>query len=184
MIDTAINTIKELIELGGVVVAILMIMSVIVLAVFLWKLAIFEIEGVSRGSHRGFVRRTLDAADFESEDKELAKERIYARLENEFGKVSSGLRILDVTSQIAPLLGLFGTILGMIAAFQTLQLAGSSSDPSVLAGGIWVALLTTAAGLVVAIPASLALSWFDSRLEQHRRIAHEAVTSMFAPQVF
>ena len=56
-------------------------------------------------------------------------------------------------------MGLFGTVLGMIDAFRALQAAGDAVDPSVLAGGIWVALLTTAAGLGVAMPTSLALTF-------------------------
>jgi biopolymer transport protein ExbB len=54
------------------------------------------------------------------------------------------------------LLGLFGTVLGMVEAFRQLELAGSQVDPAVLSGGIWQALLTTAVGLAVAIPAVLA----------------------------
>ena len=50
----------------------------------------------------------------------------------------------------------------MIAAFQALQEAGAQADPATLAGGIWEALLTTAMGMAVAIPASMALTWFDS----------------------
>ena len=115
---------------------------------------------------------------------EDVRHRLHARLESGFGAAASGLRLLDTIAQIAPLLGLFGTVLGMIDAFRTLQEAGNSADPSVLAGGIWVALMTTAAGLVVAIPASLAVSWFDSRLDAHRRAANEAVEAVLSPAVF
>jgi biopolymer transport protein ExbB len=65
--------------------------------------------------------------------------------------------VLELISTIAPLLGLLGTVLGMIAAFQALQESGSRADPAILAGGIWEALLTTAAGMAVAIPASITL---------------------------
>ncbi|WP_010140285.1 MotA/TolQ/ExbB proton channel family protein, partial [Oceanicola sp. S124] len=53
-------------------------------------------------------------------------------------------------------------------AFQALQEAGSNADPSMLAGGIWEALLTTAAGMAVAIPASAALTWFEAVLDNLR----------------
>lgn len=89
------------------------------------------------------------------------------------------LRALDSIAQIAPLLGLFGTILGMIDAFQALQDAGDAIDPSQLAGGIWVALLTTAAGLAVAIPCSLFTTWFEGRIEDERA-AMENLLSGFA----
>ncbi|MFP7673623.1 MotA/TolQ/ExbB proton channel family protein [Marivita sp. S0852] len=82
----------------------------------------------------------------------------------------SGLRALDLIATIAPLVGLLGTVLGMIDAFQALQDSGARADPAALAGGIWQALLTTAAGMAVAIPASMALSWFDS---VNDRLAHD-----------
>jgi biopolymer transport protein ExbB len=69
----------------------------------------------------------------------------------------------------------------MIEAFRQLQGAGSAVDPSLLAGGIWVALLTTAAGLAVAMPVSLVLTWFETRIE-NERVAIETVTTAFLSQ--
>ncbi|KUF11239.1 MotA/TolQ/ExbB proton channel family protein [Pseudoponticoccus marisrubri] len=76
-----------------------------------------------------------------------------------------GLRALELIVTIAPLLGLLGTVLGMIDAFQALQATGNRAEASALAGGIWEALLTTAAGMGVAIPASIALTAFDGVAE-------------------
>ena len=76
--------------------------------------------------------------------------RLQAEAEVRFARLEGGFRLLDSVAQLAPLLGLFGTVLGMIEAFQSLQDAGSQVDPSLLAGGIWVALLTTAVGLALA----------------------------------
>lgn len=75
------------------------------------------------------------------------------------------LRPLEVIATVAPLLGLFGTVLGMIDAFRAMEAAGAQVNPAVLSGGIWKALLTTAAGLAVAIPVSLIHSWFERRVE-------------------
>ncbi|MCI5065713.1 MotA/TolQ/ExbB proton channel family protein [bacterium] len=75
------------------------------------------------------------------------------------------LRPLAVISQLAPLLGLLGTVLGMIQVFVGLEGAGSSVDPGVLAGGIWEALLTTAVGLAIAIPTSAAYSYFEGEVD-------------------
>ena len=69
----------------------------------------------------------------------------------------------------------------MIEAFQSLQDAGSQVDPSILAGGIWVALLTTAVGLVVAMPTALVLSWLESRIEAERVIADKAIMTVLQP---
>ena len=100
-----------------------------------------------------------------------------------FARLERGFRFLDTVAQVAPLLGLFGTVLGMIEAFQALQSAGSQVDPSLLAGGIWVALLTTAAGLAVAMPASVVLSWFESRMAEERALADHALSVVLRPDM-
>jgi len=84
------------------------------------------------------------------------------------------LRVLELVALIAPLLGLLGTVLGMIQSFQELEMAEGSANASVLAGGIWQALLTTAVGLVVAIPAAIGASLFSAGAE---RVAHQIETS-------
>lgn len=81
-------------------------------------------------------------------------------------EMGSHLRTLEVIANLAPLLGLLGTVLGMIEAFRAMEAAGTQVNPAVLSGGIWQALLTTAAGLVVAIPVSLIHSWLERRVER------------------
>ena len=91
----------------------------------------------------------------------------------------SGLRTLDLVITIAPLIGLLGTVLGMIDAFQALQETGNRADPAALAGGIWEALLTTAAGMGVAIPAAVGLSWFDSLSDSLAHDLEDLATRLF-----
>jgi biopolymer transport protein ExbB len=67
----------------------------------------------------------------------------------------------------------------MIAAFQALQDAGGQTDPATLAGGIWEALLTTAAGMAVAIPAAAALTWFDSIADRVQAEMEDDATRIF-----
>lgn len=176
-----VQPVRDLVDLGGPVIAVLIALSVLALAVAIWKALVFEIEAVGRTATRGFVAQTLAHAQNTTHRPEALRARLTAQLEEEFGKVAFGLRILELTAQIAPLLGLFGTVLGMIDAFRTLQEAGGTADPSILAGGIWVALMTTAAGLVVAIPASVLTGWFDSRLETHERLARNALEEALLP---
>lgn len=76
------------------------------------------------------------------------------------------LKVLEVVATVAPLIGLLGTVLGMVEAFKAMELAGANVDPAVLSGGIWKALSTTAAGLIVAIPAFILHSWFDRKTEK------------------
>ncbi len=138
-----------------------------------------EAQGLlaKRRSLRAVVARAamagaLDASFSEAE----AREEITRVARNELARARSGLRALDLIATIAPLLGLLGTVLGMIEAFQTLQEAGSRADPSALAGGIWEALLTTAAGMAVAIPAGIALAWFESVADRAQASMEDAIT--------
>ena len=85
-------------------------------------------------------------------------------LEDEFQKSERFLPSLEIISQTSPLIGLLGTVIGMIDSFNQLELGGSVVDPSVLAGGIWTALLTTAMGLIVAIPALVFYYFFDKKI--------------------
>lgn len=83
----------------------------------------------------------------------------------ELGFLERGLVILATVANVAPLMGFLGTVAGMIIAFGAIEIAGDV-DPSLVAGGIKVALLTTAAGLVIAIPVNIAYNFFVSRIDQ------------------
>lgn len=90
-------------------------------------------------------------------------------------QMNSLLRLLELIAMISPLLGLLGTVLGMIQSFQELELAQGAANASVLAGGIWQALLTTAAGLLVAIPAAIAAGLFAARIETAAQMIESTV---------
>ncbi len=184
-----------LLNIGGPALWVIAGLSVVTLGLILWKLWRLSLMGAWRRSasekavalwqkgqhdaalssiqHRKGLRarvvkaamqadRTLHSDDARDETARVARGALM--------DAGSGLRALDLIATIAPLVGLLGTVLGMIDAFQALQESGARADPSALAGGIWEALLTTAAGMAVAIPASMALSWFDSIND---RLAHD-----------
>jgi len=90
-----------------------------------------------------------------------------------------GLRPLEVIGMLAPLLGLLGTVLGMIKAFQQLEAAGTRVDPAILSGGIWEALLTTAVGLSVAIPVVMLSTWLERRVDHLAHDMDNLVTQVF-----
>ncbi len=83
----------------------------------------------------------------------------------ELGFLERGLVILATVANVAPLLGFLGTVWGMIVAFGAIERAGEV-DPALVAGGIKVALLTTAAGLVIAIPVNIAYNFFVTRIDK------------------
>ncbi len=109
---------------------------------------------------------------------EPLREEIARRAQRHLAALRAGLRPLELIVTIAPLIGLLGTVLGMIEAFQALQESGARADPSVLAGGIWEALLTTAAGMAVAIPAAVALAWFESVADTVQRDMEDIATRL------
>ena len=94
----------------------------------------------------------------------LGHERVKEAIENagsqEIGKLEKGLPVLATVAGIAPLLGFLGTVTGMISAFMTIEDLAGSVNPSDLAGGIWEALVTTAFGLMVGIPALAFYNYF------------------------
>jgi biopolymer transport protein ExbB len=95
-------------------------------------------------------------------------ERVLKAIENqgllELTKLEKGLVVLATLMNVAPLLGFLGTVVGMIIAFQSIEVAGEV-EATLVAGGIKVALLTTAAGLAIAIPVSIAHNYFVSRID-------------------
>ena len=130
-----------------------------------------------RGIRSTVVAAALSAISTLPEDRAREETARVAKLH--LASAATGLGALELIAAIAPLLGLLGTVLGMISAFQALQAAGSRADPALLAGGIWEALLTTAAGMAVAIPASAALTWFEAVITRIRRDTEDSATRLF-----
>lgn len=102
------------------------------------------------------------------ERQDEGTDRVMKAIENqgliELSKLESGLVVLATLTNVAPLLGFLGTVMGMIAAFQAIELAGEV-DATTVASGIKIALTTTAAGLAIAIPVSIAHNYFVSRID-------------------
>jgi biopolymer transport protein ExbB len=100
----------------------------------------------------------------------LGHERVKEAIENagtqEVSKLEKGLPILASVAGIAPLLGFLGTVTGMISAFMTIEDLQGAANPSDLAGGIWEALITTAFGLIVGIPALGFYNYFLSKVKK------------------
>lgn len=210
MIETLVQTYNQtwpILSKGGPIVIILLILSVVAGAIIIGKIVQFARAG--NGGNK-FVDRTLKQiadGEFESAQAVLDKQRgpiakiMDAGLDakrhgalrdqdieeevarvggNELGKLQSYFRWLEVIANVSPLLGLLGTVIGMIAAFQALEIAGNKVDPSILSGGIWEALLTTAVGLSVAIPAVTALNLLENRVDRFRREMRDAAARLIA----
>ena len=97
----------------------------------------------------------------------IIREAIEGAGMEEIYKLEKGLSILATIAGIAPLLGFLGTITGIIGAFQSIQAAGGVVSANDLAGGIWEALLTTAFGLIVGIPAYFFYNYFVNKIKRY-----------------
>ncbi len=208
-IDLSIARANELIEAGGPVVVALIVMSIIGLAVLLlktWQFFILKIDkrefieqamtawvkrdlsrmNIILSASKNPIARVIETAvrvcSQENLDSAIAREEVIRVATLQLANTRSYLRIIEVIAALSPLLGLFGTVLGMIEAFHRLEDAGTAVDPAVLSGGIWEALLTTAAGLAVAIPAIIALNWLEHRIDNFKLAMEDAMTRIFTTQ--
>ena len=204
-----ISSMFELLQRGGPVVAILGVLSLIALTVIVYKACQFLVCGVGRAGNveaaltdwlagnrsaamsRLAGRRSPTAQVVHHAMDAIARGMQLALIREDAERVAleklaalrSHLRILESTSQLAPLLGLFGTVIGMVSAFQALQSSGAEADPAALAGGIWVALITTAVGLAIAIPTAFSLYWFEGRLDRETAHMEASLTSLFTARL-
>lgn len=194
---------------GGTVVAILLVLSVVALAVILlklwqfWRLRVWSwgpLEAAAEAWRAGDTEAALarlgktphpaarvlevalrgrargaDGATLREEIQRVASERLEA--------LRGNLRVLELIGALSPLLGLLGTVIGMIGAFRELEAAGSQVDPALLSGGIWEALLTTAAGLSVAIPVVAILSLLERTVERVGSGTEDRVTRVFTAEL-
>ena len=193
---------------GGPVVYILLGLSIYVLSIVIYKLHIlykvnfFRSDVTEESLAMWLNNNKEDAYKIISKDKHPQKEVVsftmYHLLKNkmtqdkerylreEVSRLSqerleyfdSNLDTLKVIAMVAPLLGLLGTVFGMIDAFQQMEIAGNNINPSTLSGGIWEALLTTAVGLSVAIPTVLFESFFRATNDKLKINIEHSVTKL------
>lgn len=200
-----INPALDLVQTGGPIVFILLLLSILATSVALLKFWQFFRSGIGerKTGRQGIVlfkagqtkealflvRKTSSpvpqalAQAIRGIERGLPEPKVREEVlrfgGNILEELRGGFRILEVIATLAPLLGLLGTVIGMIEAFQELESAGNQVNPALLSGGIWQALLTTAVGLSVAIPVVAILNWLERRVE---RLAHEldnVVTQVF-----
>ncbi len=203
---TVIERLTTLLDDGGPVLTLLAVLSVFTLALILikvWQFAAARLydrrtfndalaawragqtqealQRLDQSKHLGAeplavaMRGRLESPD----DQERVREEVTRLASGRLEQLRAYLRGLEAIGVLSPLLGLLGTVLGMIEAFRQLEAAGSQVDPSMLSGGIWEALLTTAAGLALAIPAVAALTWLERIVERFRHRVEDAVTQVF-----
>jgi biopolymer transport protein ExbB len=176
---------------GGVLVGPILFCSVVALAIFVERLIHFGrlkiredavtvdlVALIRKGDYDKALamagmsvtplgRILTHAMEVIEQDRETVETVIAHSMEEEIRNSSRYLQALATIGNIAPLLGLLGTVLGMIKAFMVIQEMGGKVNAAVLAGGIWEAMLTTALGLCVALPVMVGHSYLQSRVDKH-----------------
>jgi biopolymer transport protein ExbB len=202
-----IVTIEEILLRGGVVVWILAGYTMIAMTLILERLVFFalqtrparDLEAQLQTSLNGSMGKPLSANHVIKQHRQCAETRLLTTLHNtgsadiniltqaasrignkERQRNERGFRTLHILGNTAPLLGLFGTILGMIKAFMVIEQAGGRVDAQALAGGIWEAMITTGVGLAVSLTILLLLHLLEGiadrriqRLQYYANIALE-----------
>lgn len=141
-----------------------------------WRRDPKAVERIFADVEAGRLDATAASGDFVARVLGFALRHRAASFENallqasirELARFDRGLPVLDTVITLAPLLGLFGTVTGMIRAFGVLG-ANELGAPSAITGGIAEALIATAFGLAIAIVALLPFNWGNTRLEQARQ---------------
>ena len=190
----------EILIKGGVVMGPILFCSVLSLAIFLERLIRFSLlrnrgrsvldrvaeclksgddeqaQTIARASDSPLGRVLAQAVEVKGQDRETLETVIIHATDNEVRNLGRYLQTLATIGNITPLLGLLGTVIGMIKAFMVIQEMGGKVNAALLAGGIWEAMLTTALGLAVALPTMVAHSYLVSRVDQYEtRIQDGAV---------
>lgn len=200
----------RLVEMGGPIIVVLLLLSVVALAIALAKLVQFIRLRVWSHGFVDDVARTMHGGDFARADALLGaargpvatvmraaaagragatadavvREEVDRIARAELDVLERGLPQLGLIATISPLLGLLGTVTGLIDSFQQLADAGDRVDPAILSGGIWEALLTTVAGLVVAIPAAAAFALLQRTVDLTARRMEDAATRVFTVDLY
>ena len=185
------DTLTGFISKGGIIMIPILICSILALALFVERLIHFAklknqdkgivtaiISFLDQGREEDALKaagqsvspmgRVLSAAmEVRHTDRETLETVIIDAIQEEVRDLSTNTQVLATIANIAPLLGLLGTVIGMIKAFMVIQEMGGKVNAVVLAGGIWEAMLTTAFGLSVALPVMLAHSYLVAGIDRH-----------------
>ncbi len=180
----------EFLAKGGILVIPILLCSVVALAIFVERIIRFsrikvrgaglaestmqmlregkkeEVNKMLAEANAPMGRVLTQAVEVMDQDRDTIETVIANATDEEVRDLSSYVQALATMGNIAPLLGLLGTVIGMIKAFMVIQEMGGKVNAAVLAGGIWEAMLTTALGLAVALPTMVAHSYLMSRIDK------------------
>ena len=146
------------IERGGIIVNILILMNLIGFTIMIWKSFVFF--RVNKDT-KVIALKVIEELKL-TKNYELAQ--IHSSIASQINKVEYGLNTIKIIASLSPLIGLLGTVIGILNSFDSISHLGLD-DPTVFSSGISIALITTVAGLVVAIPHYMGYNYFIGSLD-------------------
>jgi biopolymer transport protein ExbB len=175
---------------GGWLMIPIALFSLIAVGIFIERLMVLRKAKINLNAFLLKIRQSLNKRDYDNallicsntpgpiskviekgirlrgQSREEIKDAIESAGRSEIYQLEKGFAALATISGVAPLTGFLGTVTGMIQAFMRIQELGGNVNATVLAGGIWEALITTAAGLIVGIPALLAYNYLVTKVQR------------------
>lgn len=161
----------EYINRGGLIVYILIGLNVIGFTIMLWKLLVITVAKFRKETVAKEIIETIKNSNHKYEDKTFQN-----ALDKYVTGLESGLNTVKIIASIAPLLGLLGTVIGVLNSFDSISKAGLG-DPSIFSTGISIALITTVAGLIVAIPHYVGYNYLVGFIDKLEHKIEERVIS-------
>lgn len=161
----------EYINRGGLIVYILIGLNVIGFTIMLWKLLVITVAKFRKETVAKEIIETIKNSNHKYEDKTFQN-----ALDKYVTGLESGLNTVKIIASIAPLLGLLGTVIGVLNSFDSISKSGLG-DPSIFSTGISIALITTVAGLIVAIPHYVGYNYLVGFIDKLEHKIEERVIS-------
>ena len=160
---------------GGILMYVLLLISIAVLGITIEKYRqLATVKKANRAMTDALVEHTSDLktlVDKHTSDKELVVQSMETAANYELHRLEAGMAWLSTFAAIAPLIGFLGTVIGMVQVFMNIEHQSSAGiDINILAGGIWVALLTTIGGLIVGI---ITIVFYNDILQRLEHILHD-----------
>lgn len=206
---------QQLIEMGGPVIVVLLVLAVAGLITFLYLLltgAVYaprlprRLKRILDDWHHVPDRKCIErilakgnwfqrqnplrhmmaetmATRLEHHEPDVLRETLGRDARSALEPFEAPLKIIEVIAALAPLLGLLGTVLGMMDAFGAMAATEGRANASQLSGGIYEALTTTAAGLIVAIPFAALAAWIEFRLRKLNNLVNATLVTILAPAI-
>jgi biopolymer transport protein ExbB len=161
------------IDRGGVIVYVLLALNIIGFSIMLWKILLFMYAKQKVNYYADSIVKTL------KQSNSVYQEKLFRNvIDKKINFLDKGLNTVKIIASISPLLGLLGTVVGVLNSFDSISKAGLG-DPTIFSTGISIALITTVAGLIVAIPHYIGYNYLAGSLDNiEHRIEEEVIQAL------